>query len=303
MPPRKRLVDDILTGDEIEDIPEIEPLVNGVLDLDSTALMYGPSGIGKSFAAIDLALCVATGTAWHGREARQGPVLYAIGEGLTGVRPRYSAWKAHHGWIGQPDIRWAPRAVNILTPLGLSELLEVVERYNPALTVLDTIARHIPGGDENAFETMSQVVECLDRIRVLTGGCALGVHHSGKDEGAGARGHSSFKGAVDTEINVTRGPTMTATKMKNHADGHIIEAFELREIGPSMVLIPKARRETANDKLMVAALGQLGGVAQYTEWRDAAEAMGVPKGSFDRCRKRLIESLVIEDEGGIHRFV
>ena len=295
MPTRKRLIDELLVGDEIEAIPDIAPLVEGVLDYDSTALMYGESGAGKTFGAIDLALCVASGTPWHGRPVHGGTVLYVVGEGVTGMRSRYMAWKAHHGVVAVPRIIWAPRACNILTDQGRAELLEVVERHHPCLTVLDTIARHIPGGDENTFQTMSVVVECLDRIRVLTGGCALGVHHSGKDESAGARGHSSFKGAMDTEINVTKGPRMIATKCKNRADGHVIEDFELVAVGPSMVLEPKTRKETANDRLAIQALGVLG-TAGHQEWKDFAGSLGMAAGSFARCRKRLMDAGVVTVE-------
>lgn len=30
------------------------------------------------------------------------------------------------------------------------------------------------------------------------------IHHSGKDSGRGARGHSALRGAIDTEIRLTR---------------------------------------------------------------------------------------------------
>jgi ABC-type glutathione transport system ATPase component len=37
--------------------------------------LVGPSGSGKSFVALDWALCVAAGIPWHGRETIQGKVL------------------------------------------------------------------------------------------------------------------------------------------------------------------------------------------------------------------------------------
>lgn len=304
LPPSKRrtLTDELLYGDDIETIPDPEPLITGVLDLNSTGILYGPSGAMKSFVVLDWGLCVATGIPWHGHEVHQARVLYLLGEGLFGTRARYLAWKAHHKIESVTDIVWGPRAVNLQEEAGKREIIEAVLKAEPTLVFLDTIARHIPGGDENSFETMSHVVETLDRIKVETGGAAVGVHHTGKDEANGARGHSSLKGALDTEILCTKGPMLTVTKQKNHPDGHILGTFQPHPVGDSMVLLPKTRRTNPNDELAVKALLALGGRATYGDWKDMAVRMGLPAGSFERTRKRLDENDLTRDltdpEGG-----
>ena len=58
------------TADAIKSIPAPAPLVEGLLDLDTLALLYGPSGCTKTFVALDVALSVATATWWHGSEGR-----------------------------------------------------------------------------------------------------------------------------------------------------------------------------------------------------------------------------------------
>ena len=73
-----------------------------------------------------------------------------------------------------------------------------------SLVVLDTLARSVAGGNENASEAMGAFVVNSDHIRHKTGAHVMAVHHSGKDAAKGARGHSSLKGAVDTEIELTR---------------------------------------------------------------------------------------------------
>ena len=59
------------------------------------------------------------------------------------------------------------------------------------------------GGDENAAQDMGRLVSAGDYIRQQTGAHLLYIHHSGKDAARGARGHSSLRAALDTEIEVT----------------------------------------------------------------------------------------------------
>lgn len=47
-------------------------LVEGLLDENSLAGFYGPSGSRKSFLIIDIACRVATGKPWQGLDVKQG---------------------------------------------------------------------------------------------------------------------------------------------------------------------------------------------------------------------------------------
>jgi hypothetical protein len=60
------------------------------------------------------------------------------------------------------------------------------------------------GGDESSSVNMSEVVQAVDKIRRATDAHVMLVHHCGKDAGRGARGHSSLRAAVDTEIELFR---------------------------------------------------------------------------------------------------
>lgn len=60
------------------------------------------------------------------------------------------------------------------------------------------------------------------------------IHHSGKDVARGARGHSSLRAAVDTEIELTRDEigliTAEVTKQRAGPTGYKF-AYSLRQIG------------------------------------------------------------------------
>ena len=56
-----------LTVGEVMKLPDPEWLVAGILPAKSIAQLYGGSGSGKSFVALDMALSVATGRPWLGK--------------------------------------------------------------------------------------------------------------------------------------------------------------------------------------------------------------------------------------------
>ena len=72
------------------------------------------------------------------------------------------------------------------------------------MVVVDTLARALAGGDENSGQDMGNLVFHADKIRMATGAHVCFIHHSGKNKALGARGHSSLRAAVDTEIEISR---------------------------------------------------------------------------------------------------
>src|SRR5690606_28789435 len=158
--------------------------------------VYGPSGCGKTFLALDWALHVATGSYWHGNRVEAGPVLYIAAEGVAGIGRRVKAWLSHnriYDLSRHHPIHWLPEAVNVAEPASVWGLIEVAEELQPALIVIDTLARAIVGADENSAKDMGEVVARLDQLRRATRACVLLVHHTGKDTSAGARGSSALR--------------------------------------------------------------------------------------------------------------
>ena len=68
--------------------------------------------------------------------------------------------------------------------------------------VIDTLAAVTAGGDENTSQVMSAVIDCGKQIIAGCGAHVPIVHHQGKGNDT-ARGHSSLRAGVDTEIHVT----------------------------------------------------------------------------------------------------
>jgi hypothetical protein len=207
-------------------------LVKGLLTTSGLAVVYGEPGCGKSFAVLDIAFHIARGLPWRGRRVKQGKVVYVCQEGRAGARQRFEALKRAYN-VGDADI---DMLVIADTPSLLGDdykrVIKRIVGQNVALIIFDTLAQSIAGGDENASEVIGAALKACRRLERETGALVLLVHHSGKDITKGARGHSSLKGATDTELEVTRLGEIRqirVTKQKDGADGGL-ESFQLRVV-------------------------------------------------------------------------
>ena len=203
-------------------------LVRNYVEADSLALMFGDPGCGKSFAAIDLACCIATGTPWHGHRTTPGAVFYIAGEGQNGLDRRFAAWaQGNEITLHDAPIFSSSRPAMLCTAGGAAEVANAVEQLviaygqNPALIVVDTLARNF-GGDENSQEDMGAFIANLDGFLRKSGewnATVLIVHHSGHADKGRGRGSSALKGAVDAEYSLTKDEAgvvrVEATKMKD----------------------------------------------------------------------------------------
>jgi hypothetical protein len=232
--------------DAIERSLDVRDFVQGLLVEQSSAVLYGESNSGKTFFATALALCVAAGVPFFGRRVEQGGVLYLALEGGQGFRNRIAAWRERYDALTAPvHFVAVPSQVNLLhpdadTPRVIAAAVEAKDHMGAPikLIVVDTLARAMAGGNENAPEDMGALVMNMDKIREQTGATVLFIHHSGKDAAKGARGHSSLRAAIDTEIEVeaSDGPVRRATvvKQRDMRKGDVF-GFELEvvELGPN----------------------------------------------------------------------
>lgn len=284
-------------------------LIDGVLVRDSLAALYGHPGSGKSFAALDMALCVATGRWWHGRPVQQGPVVYIAAERARGMKKRRRAWKEHNAVSDDADMFWLPVPVNLLDSDTVTALTAAVAVRKPALVVIDTLSRTMPGGNESGSEVMSRWVEHADRIRQATGACVLIVHHSPRD-GSYLRGHTSLEAAVDTAVECRHRSsktghtvTLTCTKQNDDAEFEPVK-LALVEVGDSCALDSSATSMSAVALDMLRALADIAdetGVSTAV-WRDSClcatnDQSPVARRTFYRQREKLLADGLVANVG------
>lgn len=195
---------------ELEPNLEANDFVEGVLSNNGMSVMYGPSGSGKSFVVLDLAVAVASGQKWYGHACDKGVVIYLAAEGAEGVKNRIAALKKEGRLPEDTRLVYVPCCIDILDKKQVAALVATVEAsmagiHEPVrLIILDTLSRCMSGANENAPEDMTAVISAAGHIRKVTGAHVLFVHHCGKNIAAGSRGHSSLRAATDTEIEIQR---------------------------------------------------------------------------------------------------
>ena len=195
---------------EVEPVTDAGDFVEGLLISGGASVLYGESNAGKTFAAVDLALSVASGNPWQGRQVDQGPVLYLALEGGNGIANRIAAYRQHHGISDALPFAMTSSGVDLTDENGAGEIIDTAYQIHTdtgqpvRLIVVDTLSRALCGGDENSSADMGALVRNVDAIRQETGAHVMLVHHAGKDLARGARGHSLLRAAIDTEIQVSR---------------------------------------------------------------------------------------------------
>jgi len=249
-------------------------------------------------------------------------VLYVGLEGKEGVENRISALKecgiltpgapfysyyAPLSLIDSGDVR---RLVHNLRRIMREAGMPV------KLIILDTLARAMAGGDENSGQDMSTALATIDEIRRHHRTAVAIIHHPGKDSTKGARGHSSLRAAVDTEIEVTRShPTGISTarvtkqrdlparppmpfsldvvELSTNRRGDPITTCTVRHENISMAAKPpKQGRKAVYDPEKLLDMLPMRSLA---DWREAAtEVIGIGRTQFYDLKTSLEASRLIQ---------
>ncbi|MEA9996278.1 AAA family ATPase [Pseudomonas sp. 10B1] len=216
--------------------PPYRWLIKRLLPRLGISMIYGDSTAGKTFLAIDMAMAIARGVPmWCGSKVAQGKVVFIAAEDASGVALRYHAYLKNAG-IRESELDGQftiiCQAPNLLDDNYVLALIKGIGHAD--LIIMDTLASVMAGGNENTGESMGKVIDSAKRISMETGSVVLLVHHSGKNQAAGARGWSGMRAGVDAEFCITQdkdGKTrvIEATKIKNGVQGKKF-AFMLQQV-------------------------------------------------------------------------
>ncbi|NNJ24029.1 AAA family ATPase [Alienimonas chondri] len=303
---------------DLSGIPKTEWIVDGVIPSNSFAMVYGASGVGKTFWTKDLSLSVAAGRSsiWGRRILRSGPTLYLLGEGSGGIDNRVEAWSQAHGvrrparaiiWDGEFDVTDEDCRNAVLAGYRLHV------KAVPELIVVDTLNAYFPDGDENNSTVMKRFVSgCKSLRKTLGGGTVLVVHHTRRKAGTAddERGSGALRAACDAIVRLGRGKgsdevTVTSDKTKDDIGfdpfSLMMTAVKLDE-GSSLALVTadspaaKLARLAPKHRTALSAVADELGI-KPSKGADIGRASGLKGGALTGFTEAAIAAGLMTDNG------
>jgi len=195
-------------------------LVKHILPSGGLAMIYGKSGTGKSFFALDITASISRGISWCGKKVKQGKIVYIAAEGVNGFRRRIQAYSAHHS-ISPNELAFKiiAETPDLTKDNDKALIASIKEDGGAQVVVIDTLAQVSAGANENSAEDMSMVLRRCQNIQKETGALVLLIHHSGKDDAKGERGWSGMRAAMDTVIKITKKDSHKIAAIEKQKDG------------------------------------------------------------------------------------
>jgi KaiC/GvpD/RAD55 family RecA-like ATPase len=214
----------VVFGDQLgTDYEAPDELVEGLMTIGSSVVVYGDSNSGKTFWALSVATAIATGEDCYGRKTDPGLVVYLASEAPASIRSRMQAIKKFHG-CSLENLAMVPVPMNFYVGdqdahdvIELVRAIEIAKGKPVRLIIGDTLARMSAGANENSGEDMGPVMARFDQVATATGAAMMIIHHNGKDAARGARGWSGIRAHIDTEIEVSEkdgSRSVTVTKQR-----------------------------------------------------------------------------------------
>lgn len=196
----------VLTAQEFETDVAPRSIIDGLLFEASTTTFNGASKAGKTWAALQAAMCAAAGMDFLGLPTRPVRVLLCSLELAAGmVRERMLAI-SHNVGIPMPVIGdtfhvLAPTAgylphLDLTTDDGAAELRRIIGETRAGLVVLDTLYRFAPGADPSDNGEMGLLFGRLNDLAQGTGAALLILDHVRKGDLSGSISQSGLGATV-----------------------------------------------------------------------------------------------------------
>lgn len=277
-------------------IPERGLLLSPVLPVQGIAIMYAPRGIGKTFAALSVAVAVASGGAvfnWHAPMPKR--TLYVDGEmPATAMQSRLAAlisgmavppYALKNLAIITPDLQPCPMP-DLSTMSGQAALEPSLKGVD--MVVLDNIATLCRTGKENESQSWQVMQSWLLDLR-RRGITVLLIHHAGKS--GDQRGTSAREDIMDTVISLRR-PREYSMAEGARFEVHLTKARAIlgddaKSFEANLVTEGNALHWQIKDleDVELEELRRL--LSEGYSIRDCAEEMDKSKGAIQRLKKKL----------------
>jgi hypothetical protein len=209
--------------------PVAKWLIDDMIPENTTGLIVGESGAGKTFVALHLAGSLAVGRPFFGKRINaRGGTVYVCAEGSFSIHDRIKAefsgsisphLKSDAGGGREMNLSDMPIPVlagirNLNVDDHLDEVIgkvlaaadEMQERHGLPLrlVIIDTMLAGVAIDDWNNPAQAQRAMAVLSKIAQATGATTIGVHHHGKDKSRGPTGSYALTAAADFILSVYR---------------------------------------------------------------------------------------------------
>ena len=293
-----------------EETPVPEDIVAGLIPGRAATVVSGPGGDGKSYAMLDLAMCVSRGLSWLGLDTRRSPVLIVDLENRpVRMRERVRRVMRGHALDTPPTVTIAFGLSSRLDgDESVSEIAYLAEKYDAGLVILDSLVDFLGEVDENSNVEMGKAAGRVRAIAEAVGG-VLVIHHTPKNNPKTPRGATALRNGVDVNIIVSRdgnyltlkqdknrtGPKRTVVARMNWGDG----LFNLSPIDVSVGRDKAVRPPDPDEEAILSVVDERSGewVRSCDVVRQAMKATGHQRSTVHRKLKALIVDGVLEKQG------
>lgn len=243
--PLEREIAEELMALELEDGPPDHTHIwydeEGILSLDPVAwvvkdsvqdlgvtVIYGESGIGKTFVLLGFTKAVSRGKRWQDHRTVRGAVLFYESEGLQQLEARLNAFNSRYGWVGAESapIRFVAEPVDLTTPKGIAAVVRTGRQLDALaqeqgdrlrLVVIDPLIENM-SGDENT-EGMDSLSRAL-RVIAKKLNCAVLAGHHSNASGERERGNAKLRARVLAMMRMERLPEgLVGLKVEKQRNG------------------------------------------------------------------------------------
>lgn len=291
-----------------ERLPLPPELVEGLIHRGSTMVYGGGSKTNKTFALIDLAVSVASGTPWWDLKTSQGKVLYMdlelqpsfFRERLDQISDAKGVQICALDEIDVWNLRGHATDLSALT----EEIIARIKDTPYSLIVIDPIYKVLGNRDENSAGDINSLMNELDKIAVASNATIVVGHHFSKGNQAGKEsmdrisGSGVFGRSPDAIVIITKHEQddvyTVETTLRNHKR---LDPFCVEWVHPLMVrktsLDPKklkkpgafAQQFTTGQLLMALGNDEM----TTTEWKkQTCDLFKMSERTFDAKKSILV---------------
>lgn len=296
-------------------------LIAGILHQGCKMTLGGTSKSNKSWCLLDLAMAVASGQQWWGRQCTQTRVIYINFElqpwAIDGRLASLSAARPECKFKPEQLAIWNLRGHNADITLLRPRLEEQLAKQQFGLIILDPAYKVLGDRDENANGEIAGLMNEFEALAQKTGAAIVVAHHF-------AKGDSTAKSAMDRMSGAgawVRDPDTIIVLTPHEEADHFTVTSILRnlpqlpefvvgwdfplmtvasDLNPDALRRPQSKNKVCSDKEFVDAVMTNEGQTFTKIVTEAKSTLKMSRSTCQRALNRLTQAGLIRFSGGLY---